>query len=226
MNARALILCAAALACSACAADPAQSPSTSPTPTQPAAAPVAAAADAAVRREAPDFTLRDTHGAEHRLSSYRGKVVVLEWVNHGCPFVKKHYGGGNMQALQRRTTSAGVVWLSICSSAEGKQGFMDAAAWNDTIARTNTAATAVLLDAAGDTGRLYGARTTPHMFVIDAAGRIAYEGAIDDRPTSDAADIPAATNHVAAAVDAVLAGKPVANPSTKPYGCSVKYAQK
>lgn len=182
------------------------------------AAPALPAVDAA-----PDFTLTDTNGRAHRLADYRGKVVVLEWVNHGCPFVKKHYGPGNMQAIQRAAAAKGVVWLSICSSADGKQGHMSAADWNSTIAATETAAAAVLIDADGTVGRLYDAKTTPHMFVIRADGGIAYRGAIDDRATPSPADIAGARDYVVEAIDAVLAGKAPATTESKPYGCSVKY---
>jgi peroxiredoxin len=200
-----------------------------PAPAGPAAAdgPIASPAkDAAATATslAPDFTLPDTNGKSHKLSDYRGKVVILEWVNHGCPFVQKHYGSGNMQALQKQAAEKGAVWLSICSSADGKQGHMTAEKWNEEITATKTAAAAVLLDPAGDVGRLYEAKTTPQMFVLDTEGRIVYRGAIDDKPTADQADIAGAKNYVTEALDAVLAGKPVETAETKPYGCSVKYA--
>ncbi len=148
---------------------------------------------------------------------------MLEWINHGCPFVKKHYGSGNMQKLQKEYTAKGVVWLSVASSAPGKEGYMKADAWNKAIVDKKSVATAVLLDPDGVVGRAYGAKTTPHMFVIDAQGNVAYKGAIDDRPSTDTADVPGAKNYVRAALDSVLAGKPVETASTTPYGCGVKY---
>ncbi len=173
---------------------------------------------------APDFSLTDTAGTAHKLSDFKGKFVVLEWVNHGCPFVVKHYKPGNMQALQTEYTGKGVVWLSICSSAEGKQGFYTAAEWAAVNEEKGGKATAILLDPAGTVGRQYGAKTTPHMYVINPEGTLIYQGAIDDKPSTDSADISAARNYVKAALDAAMAGQPVATPQTKPYGCSVKYA--
>lgn len=175
-------------------------------------------------KAAPDFTLVDTQGKSHSLADFKGKTVVLEWTNPGCPFVVKHYGSGNMQALQKAYTAKGVVWLSICSSATGKQGHMSPDDWNKTLAKEGSAPTALLLDEDGKVGRLYGAKTTPHMFVIDNGGRVVYEGAIDSIKSPNAGDIPKAANHVKAALDEVLAGKPVTLPVTTPYGCSVKYA--
>ncbi|MDX6766439.1 MAG: thioredoxin family protein [Candidatus Methylacidiphilales bacterium] len=179
---------------------------------------------AEVGKPAPGFTLTDTQGKSHNLSDFKGKTVVLEWINHGCPFVVKHYSGGSMQALQKDTTSKGVVWLSICSSAPGKQGHLSPTDWNKTTSEKGAAPTAVLLDEDGKVGRLYQARTTPHMFVIDPAGKLVYAGAIDSIKSTDSADVPKATNHVKAAVEEVLAGKPVTTASTQAYGCSVKYA--
>ena len=172
---------------------------------------------------APDFTLTDTSGTSHNLSDFKGKVVVLEWVNHGCPFVVKHYSPGNMQGLQADYTSKGVVWLSICSSAEGKQGYYTAEGWQKLNAEKGGKATAILLDPEGTVGKLYGAKTTPHMYVINAEGTLVYQGAIDDKPSTDSDDIPGAKNYVKAALDEVLAGKPVTIGQTKPYGCGVKY---
>lgn len=172
---------------------------------------------------APDFTLTDTSGTSHNLSDFKGKVVVLEWVNHGCPFVVKHYSPGNMQGLQADYTSKGVVWLSICSSAEGKQGYYTAEGWQKLNAEKGGKATAILLDPEGTVGKLYGAKTTPHMYVINAEGTLVYQGAIDDKPSTDSDDIPGAKNYVKAALDEVLAGKPVTTGQTKPYGCGVKY---
>lgn len=172
---------------------------------------------------APAFTLTDTHGKQHNLADFKGKHVVLEWVNFGCPFVKKHYGSGNMQATQKKAVEKGVVWLSVCSSAEGKQGHMAAADWNEEIAARNMASTAVLIDESGTVGKTYGAKTTPHMYIINPAGVLVYKGAIDDKPSTDQDDIPGARNHVLAALDESLAGKSVSTASTTPYGCSVKY---
>ena len=173
---------------------------------------------------APDFTLTDTSGASHKLSDFKGKPVVLEWVNHGCPFVVKHYSKGNMQGLQADYTGKGVVWLSICSSAEGKQGYDTAEGWQKLNTEKGGKATAILLDPEGTVGKLYGAKTTPHMYVINAEGTLVYQGAIDDKPSTDSDDIPGAKNYVKAALDEVLAGKPVTTGQTKPYGCGVKYA--
>ncbi len=177
----------------------------------------------AVGNAAPAFTLTDTKGKQHNLADFKGKYVVLEWVNFGCPFVKKHYGSGNMQQTQKRAVDRGVVWLSVCSSAEGKQGHMAAADWNKEIAARKMASTAVLIDESGDVGTSYGAKTTPHMYIINPDGVLIYKGAIDDKPTTDQDDIPGARNYVLAALDESMAGKPVSTASTTPYGCSVKY---
>lgn len=173
--------------------------------------------------EAPAFTLTDTNGTEHSLEDFKGKVVVLEWFNHGCPFVKKHYNKGNMQNLQKTYTDKGVVWLAVISSAEGKQGYDSAEGHNSTAKSKGTNATAILMDTDGKVGKAYGARTTPHMYVIDAEGELVYQGAIDDKRSTNPADIPNSKNYVAAALDAVLAGNDVEVAKTTPYGCSVKY---
>jgi thioredoxin-related protein len=180
---------------------------------------------AKVGEAAPDFTGTDSNGQSHKLSAYRGKYVILEWHNQGCPYTKKHYDTGNMQKLQRDAIGKGVVWLSVISSAPGKQGYVTASEENDYLKRTNSAPTAVLLDPSGEIGRLYNAKTTPHMYIIDPEGRLIYNGAIDDRPTADAKDIAGAKNYVSAALDEALAGKPVSTASTTPYGCTVKYGQ-
>ena len=177
----------------------------------------------AVGSPAPAFTLTDTHGKQHDLAGFKGKYVVLEWVNFGCPFVKKHYGSGNMQATQKKAVDKGVVWLSVCSSAQGKQGHMAAAEWNEEIPARKMSSTAVLIDESGEVGRTYGAKTTPHMYIINPDGVLIYKGAIDDKPSTDQDDIPGARNHVLAALDEAMAGKPVSMASTTPYGCSVKY---
>jgi peroxiredoxin len=176
-----------------------------------------------IGKPAPDFTLTDCSGKNVSLSDYKGKVVVLEWVNHGCPFVVKHYGSGNMQKLQADSVAKGVVWLSICSSAPGKQGHMAAADASKNCAEVKSAATAFLLDESGKTGRAYGAKVTPELYVIDASGTLVYHGAIDDKKSTNPGDIADAKNHVAAALDEVVAGKPVTTPKTEAYGCSVKY---
>jgi peroxiredoxin len=176
-----------------------------------------------VGEPAPGFTGVDTRGERHALSDYRGKTVVLEWTNHDCPYVRKHYDSGNMQRQQRDATAQGVVWLSIISSAPGKQGHVTPAQADSLTEQRDAAPSAVILDEEGDIGRLYGARTTPHMYVIDADGRLAYMGGIDSIGSSDPADIDRATQYVPAALAAVMAGTPVAQPVTRPYGCSVKY---
>jgi hypothetical protein len=157
------------------------------------------------------------------LSDFKGKVVVLEWVNHGCPFVVKHYGSGNMQKLQADATAKGVAWLSICSSAPGKQGHMSAADANKSCAEKQSAATAYLLDESGEVGKKYGAKRTPEMYVVNPEGILVYHGAIDDKPSTDPGDIAGSKNFVAAALEETLAGKPVSTPQTEAYGCSVKY---
>ena len=186
--------------------------------------PALAQSGAVVGKPAPEFTLKDGSGQSHALSSLRGKYVVLEWVNFGCPFVNKHYGSGNMQKLQKAYTGKGVVWLSVNSSGQGKQGYYPAAELAGVLKDKGAAATAYLLDTDGKVGHLYGARTTPHMFVIDPKGTLVYAGGIDDKPSTDQADIAGATNYVAAALDQSLAGQKVATAVTKPYGCSVKYS--
>jgi peroxiredoxin len=181
----------------------------------------ASVADAA--QPAPGFTLTDTHGKQHKLSDFAGKFVVLEWLNHDCPFVHKHYDSKNMQTLQARYTGKGVIWLSIVSSAPGKQGHYSADDLNRLTAEKGASPTAVLLDPDGAVGKLYGAKTTPHMFVISPKGEILYKGAIDDRRSTDLEDVPKARNFVVEALDAAMAGKPVEIAATQPYGCAVKY---
>lgn len=181
------------------------------------------AATPPVGEPAPNFTLKDTSGKEHSLSDFSGKVVVLEWVNHGCPFVVKHYASGNMQNLQAAAAEDGVVWLSICSSAPGKQGHMSAEDAAKKTEELGSKAAAYLLDEDGTVGRLYGATTTPEMFIINAKGILVYKGAIDDKPTASQADIEGAKNFVTAALTEIKAGKPVSVSETRPYGCSVKY---
>jgi hypothetical protein len=178
---------------------------------------------ARVGERAPDFTATDSNGTVHKLSEYAGKYVVLEWHNRGCPFTAKHYNSGNMQRLQHEWTARGVIWLTVISSAPGKQGYITAADENAFLKEANAAPTAVLLDPTGALGHRYDAKTTPHMFIIDPQGTLIYNGAIDDRATTDAVDIAGSKNYVSLALGEALAGKPVSNPSTRPYGCSVKY---
>lgn len=176
-----------------------------------------------VGEPAPDFAEADTAGVTRALADYAGRTVVLEWTNHDCPFVRKHYDSGNMQALQKEAADTGVVWLSVISSAPGKQGHVRAAEAERLTAARDAAPAAVLLDPDGSMGRAYGARTTPHMFVIDGDGIVRYMGGIDSMATADPADVPRATPYVAEALAALAAGEPVPNPVTRPYGCSVKY---
>jgi len=185
------------------------------------AAPVQAAPE--VGKPAPAFSGPDTKGRTWSLSDMKGTPVILEWTNHDCPYVRKHYGSGNMQALQREAADAGYVWLSVISSAPGKQGHVTAAEADELTASRDAAPTAVLLDEGGDIGRAYGAKTTPHMFVIDADGILVYMGGIDDRPTTDPGDIEGADNYVRMAMSDMAAGRSVGTPVSRPYGCSVKY---
>jgi peroxiredoxin len=185
----------------------------------------AAAAQAAPKLgdAAPGFTLNGADGKAYSLADFKGKYVVLEWTNHDCPFVKKHYGSGNMQAQQKELTGKGAVWLSIVSSAPGKQGHVDAAKANELTKTRNAAPSAVLLDPSGEAGRKYEAKTTPHMYVVAPDGKLIYMGGIDSVPSADPADIAKATPYVKVALAEAMAGKPVTEASTKPYGCSVKY---
>jgi peroxiredoxin len=174
-------------------------------------------------KAAPDFTAVDSNGKSHQLSSFKGKTVVLEWTNDGCPYVQKHYGAGNMQALQKAANDAGVVWLSVISSAPGTQGHATGAAANKLTTDRKALPTAVLLDPTGKVGKLYDAKTTPHMYVINPEGKLVYAGAVDDKPTANQADIKGARNYVTEALTAVAAGKGPAVTTTRAYGCSVKY---
>lgn len=178
---------------------------------------------AKLNEQAPGFKLVDSNGKEHTLSDFKGKVVVLEWINFECPFVKKHYNSKNMQSLQLKYTKKDVVWLSICSSAEGKQGNFSNDEINKRIKDHNAKMSAYLIDADGKVGKMYGAKTTPHMYVIDKDGKLVYAGAIDDKPSTDVADVKDAKNYVADALDELLAGKNVGFQSSTSYGCSVKY---
>lgn len=178
---------------------------------------------ATVGQPAPAFTLTDTKGTAHSLADFAGKTVVLEWFNHECPFVKKHYGAGNMQRQQNDATGKGVVWLTINSSAPGKQGHVNAEQANAILGDWKATPTAFLLDHDGTVGKAYGAKTTPHMYVIDGAGVLRYNGAIDSNPSADPADIPGSTQYVEAALGDLAANRAVARGTTQPYGCSVKY---
>ena len=177
-----------------------------------------------VGEPAPDFTSVDSNGKSQHLADHKGKYVVLEWHNQGCPYTKKHYESGNMQRLQKEWTAKGVVWFTVISSAPGTQGFVTPTQENDYVKRMGAAPTAVLMDPSGTLGHLYAAKTTPQMFIIDPSGTLIYDGAIDDHPTSDQADIATSKNYVSTALTQALAGKAVTEPATRPYGCSVKYA--
>ena len=178
---------------------------------------------AGIGQPAPDFTLTDSNGNSHSLAQYKGKTVVLEWNNPQCPFVGKHYGSGNMQKQQADAVASGVVWLTINSSATGKQGDLDGAGANAYIAKVGARQTAYLLDPEGKAGHLYGARTTPHMYVIDAQGVLRYMGGIDSIASTEKEDVARATQYVPQALGELKAGKPVSVPTAQPYGCSVKY---
>jgi len=173
---------------------------------------------------APDFGAVDSRGGTHRLSDSKGKFVVLEWHNQGCPYTQKHYQSGNMQKLQKEWTAHGVVWYTVITSAPGQQGFVTAQQENDYLQRMNASPTAALLDPTGQIGHLYAAKNTPHMIVIDPVGVLVYDGAIDDKPTTDRSDIVTAKNFVSLALQEATSGKPVSIPTSRPYGCSVKYA--
>ncbi len=176
-----------------------------------------------VGKAAPQFTAKDAKGATVSLSEQRGKVVVLEWVNFDCPFVKKHYSSGNMQKLQADYTGKGVVWLTISSSGEGKEGYLEASKLGELADSKGNKATYVIADGTGSIGKAYDAKTTPHMFIIDKEGKLVYNGAIDSKATTEAADVDTADKLFAKAADAVLAGKTVENAKNQPYGCGVKY---
>jgi hypothetical protein len=174
---------------------------------------------------APDFKGTDSNGVQHSLSQYRGKYVVLEWANQGCPYDRKHYLSGSIQSQQREWTAKGVVWFSVISSAPGEQGYVTPSQENIFLEGVRAAPTAALLDPTGAIGRLYEAKTTPHIFVIDPTGKLIYQGAIDDKPTTDQTDLKSARNYLNETLTAAMAGKPVPVASTRPYGCSVKYAR-
>lgn len=179
--------------------------------------------EAKLNEQAPDFKLLDSNGKEHSINEYRGKTVVLEWINFECPFVKKHYDSRNMQSLQLKYTRKDVVWLLINSSAEGKQGNFSNEKINSRIKDLNAKITAYLIDADGRVGKTYGAKTTPHMYIINKEGKLVYAGGIDDKATTDVSDIKEANNYISLALDELLSGKSVSIQTSKPYGCSVKY---
>ena len=182
-----------------------------------------AADSPAVGTNAPDFSLTDSKGKTQSVSQYKGKYVVLEWFNPDCPFVKKHYGSGNMQKLQEEFTGKGVVWLTVDSNAPGLEGNLTAEQANAKMTEWKTKQSAFVLDPDGKAGRSYGAKNTPHMFVINPEGKIVYEGAIDSKATPNPSDIANSTNYVKVALEESMGGKTVSNANTKPYGCSVKY---
>lgn len=178
-----------------------------------------------IGQPAPAFTIKDGEGRTRSLAEFKGKTVVLEWTNAGCPYVKKHYGSGNMQGLQKSATKDGVVWLTLISSAPGQQGYVSPAAAKTWKTDTGAGAAAVLLDPAGAVGKAYDAKTTPHMYIVDKGGKLIYQGGIDDKPSADPSSLKGAKNYVTAALSDVKAGRAVATPVSKPYGCSVKYAE-
>ncbi len=184
----------------------------------------ATATTAAIDEKAPAFSLTGIDGKTYSLADYKGKYVVLEWNNFDCPFVKKFYTPGKMQSLQKEYTDKGVVWLTVCSSADGKQGYYDSEALKGMAAERKMASTAYLRDIDGKVGKLYGAKTTPHMFVINPEGVLIYVGAIDDKPSSNSDDIVTANNYVTTSLNLAMSGKPLEVKSTESYGCGVKYA--
>lgn len=187
---------------------------------------VVAAAYAAIGpgQPAPDFALQALDGKQWKLSDLRGKYVVLEWFNSECPFVQKHYESGNMQNLQAKYTAKGVIWLGINSTSPKHSNYRDPARSQSILAGWKSSPSAFMLDPDGKVGTAYGARTTPHMYVVDPKGTLVYVGGIDDKPSTSLRDVPGANNYVAAALDELLAGRKVSNANTRPYGCSVKYA--
>ena len=191
----------------------------------------ALAATAALAREdvrpgapAPDFTAKDSSGRDVSLARFKGRTVVLEWTNQDCPYVRKHYATGNMQQLQQEAAAQGVIWLTIASSAPGAQGYVDGLAADKLTVDRKAHPAAFVLDPDGKLGRLYGATVTPHMYVIDKSGKLAYMGGIDDKPTANHADAKVARNFVREALTAVTTGEPVKTASARPYGCSIKYS--
>ena len=184
-----------------------------------------AGATATVGQPAPAFTATDVNGKAVSLADFKGRTVVLEWVNPGCPFVQKHYRSANMQGTQQDAAAKGVVWLTISSTAADSEDFLAPAELEQWMRAQKAVPTATLMDSAGRIGRAYGARTTPHLYIIDPAGTLVYAGGIDNQPSTNVADIPGATNHVKAALAEALAGRPITQATTRPYGCSIKYAR-
>ena len=178
---------------------------------------------AKLNEAAPGFTLKDSFEKEYSLSDFEGKIIVLEWINFECPFVKKHYNSNNMQNLQEKYAEHSVVWLALCSSAEGKQGNFSNDEINNRSKKLKAKYLAYLIDEDGKVGKMYGAKTTPHMYIIDKKGKLVYAGAIDDKPSTDIDDIETAKNYVSSALDELLDSKNVSTQSSTPYGCSVKY---
>ncbi|MFN3782003.1 MAG: thioredoxin family protein [Candidatus Kapaibacteriota bacterium] len=179
--------------------------------------------EAKIDQKAPEFTLQDYTGMDVILSDYSGKIIVLEWINFDCPYVQKHYQSGNIPKMQEEYTKKGVIWLSICSSAPGKQGNLPAGEIRKRIKGHNAKMTFYLIDSEGKVGKMYGAKTTPHFFIINKDGVLVYAGGIDDKPSTDAEDIKTARNYVREALDSLLVGSNPPVKTTKPYGCSVKY---
>ena len=182
-----------------------------------------AGATATVGQPAPAFTVKDTSGKPVSLADFKGRTVVLEWVNPGCPYVQKHYSSANMQGTQRDAATKGAVWLSVNSTAQDHGDYKPPAAMAQWMQQQKAAATATLMDSDGKAGRAYGARTTPHLYIVDGSGTLVYAGAIDNKPSANPADVTTATNHVKVALGELQAGKAISLPSTRPYGCSVKY---
>ena len=178
---------------------------------------------AKLNEAAPGFTLKDSFEKEYSLSDFEGKIVVLEWINFECPFVKKHYNSNNMQNLQEKYTKDGIIWLAVCSSAKNKQGNFSNEEINSRSKKLKAKYLAYLIDENGNVGKMYGAKTTPHMYIIDKKGKLVYAGGIDDKPTTDIDDIETAKNYVSSALDELLVSKDVSTQSSTPYGCSVKY---
>ncbi len=185
----------------------------------------ASAAEVQVGKPAPEFTFTDIEGTQAKLSDFRGKYVVIEWFNHGCPFVGKHYKSDKMQNLQRTYTEDGVVWIAVNSTGDGHDNYRDAAMTGKEAEAKGTSATYIVLDPSGEIGKLYGAKTTPHVFIVDPQGKVIYMGAADSINSTDTGDIAKADNYIELALSEALAGKPVTTPETKSYGCSVKYKE-
>ena len=182
------------------------------------------ASQARIGAPAPGFSLTDSNGKSVSLADFKGKTVVLEWTNHDCPYVRKHYGGNNMQSMQKKWTGQGVVWLTLISSRPGSEGYVTAQEANKLTADRGAAPSAVLFDPKGSVGRAYGAQTTPHMYVITGDGKLAFMGGIDDKPSTRLEDLKTAKNFVDQALGEVTQGKPVSVTTARPYGCSIKYS--